>query len=420
MRGSWIGEGVPKQRPGGRLAGKWRVQWAIVEPGAREPTRIDKSFDTRGEALKWRDETKERLIRGLPDADGAARSLTLEAWFSHLAGTKEGGHRDGAWCQEGAVPLTVATKVSRWNAWVKGTDLAATPLLMFDRERARRFLATMRARNAPLATRRDVIGLLKKVVNDAIRERDDCSQLRNPFVGLSIVNDAERTQENRERQSRGEVASGLLGPKEARAALAKLDGARERALFAVAVWGGLRLSEIMALCVEQVDAERGVILVDRAVKIDSDGGQEPGLPKGNKVRIACACPELVSLLLAAAVPGRRHLFGAALSDDMKMKTRFYVEWGKMRTAAGLPAEFTPQTARETHNNWIEKLMPYVSLSTRLEHMGHSVNGTEGGPKGLGVNIRNYTGHIPEGIAPLRKGLQRIATGRGGVVKSANG
>ncbi len=67
----------------------------------------------------------------------------------------------------------------------------------------------------------------------------------------------------------------------------------------------------------------------------------------------------------------------------------------------------PKGWRVSFNNWGEKLMPLISESTRLEHMGHSLNRGEGQPNGLSVNIKNYTGHIPEAYAILPKEIDRV-------------
>ena len=97
-----------------------------------------------------------------------------------------------------------------------------------------------------------------------------------------------------------------------------------------------------------------------------------------------------------------------------MKKLVYSTWRRIVKEAGLPAEMEPRDCRLSHNSWIEKFCPKVSLSTRLEHMGHSVNRNNSEHKGLTVNVRNYTRFLSAGLDILRKELEvliRKAEGR---------
>ena len=93
-----------------------------------------------------------------------------------------------------------------------------------------------------------------------------------------------------------------------------------------------------------------------------------------------------------------------------MKKLTYATWGAIRKDARLPARLLPKGCRASHNNWIEKLMPLVSESSRLEHLGHSVRRGDGQASGIVVNLRNYTGHIPEGYDVLRAEIERTVFG----------
>ncbi|MBX3097872.1 MAG: hypothetical protein KF812_13545, partial [Fimbriimonadaceae bacterium] len=85
----------------------------------------------------------------------------------------------------------------------------------------------------------------------------------------------------------------------------------------------------------------------------------------------------------------------------------YYRWRKIVKEAGLPEGLEPRDCRLSHNGWLEKLCFRVSISTRLEHMGHSINRSNSEHKGLTVNIRNYTRFLTEGQDILRKELERV-------------
>lgn len=412
MEAPWLGEGSIRRVETGRNKGKWRLQWTYFVGNERE--RADKIFALKGDAVKWRDEKKVELRTGIrKEAVRARHAATVQSVFEEFAGTKGAGYVDGKWVADGAAPLTVATAAYRWGKWVQGEPLAKAPIRSLSRDHARAFVGSMKDGGASVQTISDVVGVLKKLVNSAIRERTDCRDLMNPFVGLALESNQERALRLKARGER-EATTGprlvTLAPKAAAEALRRDMDPCHRALLAVHLLAGLRLSEQMALCKDQLDFERFVIVVDRAIHLTPTGGQFVGLPKGNKIRLVAMCPTLAAVLKAhvdALPDGREHLFGAEREDKPRMKDKTYDLWQAAVSAAALPGTLVPKGCRVSHNNWIEKLMPKVSMSTRLEHMGHSLAGSEGAPSGIGVNLRNYTAHIPDAYKILRKEVERV-------------
>ena len=405
-----------KQVKAGRRAGMWRLQWShvAVEAGSdRARVAVDRYFETKGAALKWRDQRKVELRTGARAIAPKGRGLTMQGWFDRLAGTKEEDHRDGIWVESGSTPQTVGVKASRWGKWVASAPIASLPLLAISRDHARAHVRWMKEHGATHATIVDVVGVLKLCVNVAIVERREARDLANPFLKLPLRTDEEEVLAVIARQAREDEDGPdrvVLGPAEAREAMARLTDARRRAQLAVHLLGGMRLSEQMALCAEQIDFGRGVIVVDRAVKVGPRGDQWVGLPKGNKIRLVAMCPTLAAILKALmdTLPaGQRHLFSAASEDKPRTKKLTYATWRAIKREAGLPKGLTDQDCRVSCNNWLEKLCPGVSESTRLEHLGHSIRRRDGQAPGIVVNLRNYTRYIPEGYDVLRREMERV-------------
>lgn len=393
------GEGSIRKRLSGKLAGKWRTQWSYEDPVSRELINVDRTFPSQAEAARFLKELKAKVHTGQRVADTSAkRLLTLNAWFDDLAGTAPDYH--GRWFEDGMKPQTISVKVSRYNAHVRKSDLGSRPLQHLDVDMARSFFRAMKEDGKTKATIKDVQGVLVKVVNDAIDTYEKVPNLRNPFPKVKL-----ETPDVREAIA--------LSPKDAMAAIRKLKDPEDQAFLGLFLLAGLRLSEHMAMTKEQIDFDRGVIVVDRAVKFGRTGHQEIGLPKGEKTRVAAMCPTL-AILLKLIISTNEHLFSAASLDQPRMKKLVYSTWRRIVKEAGLPAEMEPRDCRLSHNSWIEKFCPKVSLSTRLEHMGHSVNRNNSEHKGLTVNVRNYTRFLSAGLDILRKELEiliRKAEGR---------
>jgi integrase len=168
-------------------------------------------------------------------------------------------------------------------------------------------------------------------------------------------------------------------------------------MLGVFLLAGLRLGEQMALSRGQLRMEEGLILVDRAVKLDAKSSQSIGLPKGDKVRTAMMCDTLKHLL-EPVIEGLHEedlIWPQASENKPRMKALVYATWRRIRKEAGLPEDMSPHDCRLTHINWIEKLCPDVSTTTLKEHIGHSADG---------VTEVNYTRPITPAQDILRKAI----------------
>jgi integrase len=388
------GEGSIRKRLSGKLAGKWRVQWSYDDPMSNDLTTVDRTFPTQAEAARFLKELKARVHTGQKiEESNTKKALTLNAWFDDLAGTSESGYA-GRWSEDGMKPQTIAAKVSRYNSNVRHSELGSLPVQFIDVDRARAFFRAMKEAGKSKATMKDVQAVLVKVMNDAIDTYEKFPNLRNAFSKVKL-----ETPEARE--------AIVVTPENAMKAIRKLEAPADRAFLGLYFLAGLRLSEQMALTAEQVDFAQGVIVIDRAIKLGPTGRQEVGLPKGDKARLVALCPTLADLLKPVVSDSDGYLFSAESADKPKMKKVVYSTWKRILKESGLPDELELRDCRLSHNSWIEKFCPTVSLSTRLEHMGHSVNRNNSEHKGLTVNVRNYTRFLSGGLDILRKELERV-------------
>ncbi|MGD9727777.1 MAG: tyrosine-type recombinase/integrase [Nitrospira sp.] len=388
------GEGSIRKRLSGKLAGKWRVQWSYDDPMSNDLTTVDRTFPTQAEAARFLKELKARVHTGQKiEESNTKKALTLNAWFDDLAGTSESGYA-GRWSEDGMKLQTIAAKVSRYNSNVRHSELGSLPVQFIDVDRARAFFRAMKEAGKSKATMKDVQAVLVKVMNDAIDTYEKFPNLRNAFSKVKL-----ETPEARE--------AIVVTPENAMKAIRKLGAPADRAFLGLFFLAGLRLSEQMALTAEQVDFTQGVIVIDRAIKLGPTGRQEVGLPKGDKTRLVALCPTLADLLKPVVGDSDGYLFSAESADKPKMKKVVYSTWKRILKESGLPDELELRDCRLSHNSWIEKFCPKVSLSTRLEHMGHSVNRNNSEHKGLTVNVRNYTRFLSGGLDILRKELERV-------------
>lgn len=388
------GEGSIRKRLSGKLAGKWRVQWSYDDPMSNDLTTVDRTFPTQAEAARFLKELKARVHTGQKiEESNTKKALTLNAWFDDLAGTSESGYA-GRWSEDGMKLQTIAAKVSRYNSNVRRSELGSLPVQLIDVDRARAFFRAMKEAGKSKATMKDVQAVLVKVMNDAIDTYEKFPNLRNAFSKVKL-----ETPEARE--------AIVVTPENAMKAIRKLEAPADRAFLGLYFLAGLRLSEQMALTAEQVDFAQGVIVIDRAIKLGPTGRQEVGLPKGDKTRLVALCPTLADLLKPVVSDSDGYLFSAESADKPKMKKVVYSTWKRILKESGLPDELELRDCRLSHNSWIEKFCPTVSLSTRLEHMGHSVNRNNSEHKGLTVNVRNYTRFLSGGLDILRKELERV-------------
>lgn len=368
------GEGSCRPIGSGKLAGKWRVQYVLKDDrGVKK--RISRVFPTQREGKEF--------LRSLKRSDEVAAVLkvkdtTFGEWFTWLS--------EHDW-PETLDPKTIRDRVSRYKKYAAST-WGGVPLTKIDPLDVRAFYQRLKEDGVGDHTRIALKAGLVRAFNQAITPYRRVPHFwSNPFC-LDMP-----------MPTRREAVA--LSPEEATRALAsrKLDDSR-RAMLGVFLLAGLRLGEQMALTRGQLKLEEGLILVDRAVKLDARSAQTVGLPKGDKVRTAVMCDRLKRLLepVVSGLSDGDLVWPQATSNKPRMKALVYATWRRIRKEASLPDDMSPHDCRLTHINWIEKLCPEVSPTTLKEHVGHSADGvTE-------VNYTRPLGPAQEGLKAALDGL----------------
>lgn len=314
----------------------------------------------------------------------ATRELTLSKWFHWLA--------ENDWSEE-LDSKTVRSRVARFEKYVEA-GWGGVPLSKIDPLAVKSFYRQLREDGIGHATREAIKTDLVRALNQAVTPYKRLpSTWGNPF---RIPMDSAPVRE-----------AVALTPAEAKKALnSKKLSESQRAILAVLLLGGLRLSEMMALTKRQIDFRKGLIFVDQAVHLEYGGAQSVGLPKGGKKRMVVMCAVLADALklLVADIEDDHFVFSAATANQPRAKKLAYATWRTIVKDAGLPAKMTPHDCRLTHINWIEKLLTEVSTTTLKEHVGHAA---------AGVTEINYTRPLSPAQAILRKGLDRLISSKNG-------
>ena len=209
---------------------------------AREGKRMFKAFPTLAEAKAWRADTQVALRRGTMRA---AATVTLrEAAEALLAGIRSGAvrNRSGHLYKPSAIRGYEAALVTRVLPELGGARLSE-----IRRVDVQDFADRLCADGLDASTVRNTLMPLRVIFRRALARGDVAV---NPTTGLELP----AVEGSRER---------IASPAEAEALLVALPE-RDRAIWATAMYAGLRLGELLALRWEDVDLAAGVIRVERS------------------------------------------------------------------------------------------------------------------------------------------------------------
>lgn len=354
--------------------GKWRVQYGQVNELGQQ-RRLSRLFRNKSEGKTF----LQGLQRGTRvESAKQSKGTTLSNWFDWLS--------ENDW-PESLAERTIHCRKARFERYVRKV-WGDVPLMKIDPLVVRSFYRSLRDQDVGLPTILEIKRDLVRVFNQAI----------SPYqrVPMTVANPFKLTVDTPPR--RDAVA---LTPEMAKAALChpKLDPER-RAMLAIFLLAGVRLSEQMAMTREQLLFDPELILIDRSVKFGSTGTQTIGLPKGNKTRLAVMCPSLKQILkeFVQDMPPDRVIWSATSENKPRMKKLVYATWRTILNDTELPSGMTIHDCRLTHINWIEKLMSEVSPTTLKEHVGHA---------NQGVTQINYTRPLTTAQKLLRDNLERV-------------
>ena len=226
---------------------------------AREERRIKKSFATLAEAKAWRADAQSAIRRGTMRAPS---QVTLrdaaEAW---LVGAREGSVRNRSGDRY---------KPSVVRGYETSLRLRALPALggrklsELRRSELQDLADRLLADGVDASTIRNTLMPLRAIFRRAVARGDVAV---NPTTGLELP--AVRGRRDR-----------IASPEEA-ARLVEALPERDRALWATALYGGLRRGELQALRWNDVDLAKGVIRVERAWDV-REGEVEPKSRAGRR------------------------------------------------------------------------------------------------------------------------------------------
>jgi integrase len=220
---------------------------AALDSNGNAGKRVRKTFPTLGAAKAWRNDALAQLGHGTTVAPS---TLTLRAAAEQwLAGVRDGAIRNRS-----------------------GDAYKPSAIRSYDRALKLRVLPSLGAHKLSDVRRGDLQRLVERLQSDGL----DPSTIRNTLMPLRAIyrralnlgdvhiNPTAGLQLPAVRGKRDRIA----GPAEAAALLAALP-ADDRALWATAMYAGLRRGELRALGWQHVDLAAGVIRVERAL---DDGG----------------------------------------------------------------------------------------------------------------------------------------------------
>lgn len=331
--------------------------WSAVEQ-----KRIRKTFPTLAEARAWRSEAQTAIRRGTLRAPSQMTLLEVaEAW---LEGARAGSIRNRS-----------------------GDRYKPSVIRSYETSLRLRVLPELGTRKFSEIRRRDVQNVADRLLGQGL----DPSTIRNTLMPLRAI--------YRRALARGDVAVNptrglelpavrgkrdrIASPDEAEALLAALPE-RDRALWATALYAGLRRGELQALAWEDVDLANGVIRVERAWDVQ----EGPIEPKSRAARRKVPIPAILRDYLVEHRHGQPgalgHVFGRPdghAFDGPTVDTRAKAAWHR----AGL-GPITLHEARHTFASLmiaagvnakaLATYMGHASVTITLDRYGHLMPGNE--------------------------------------------
>jgi integrase len=353
-------KGCPS-REGGRC--RCGAGWEAAVYSKRDDKKIRKTFASRVEAKSWRDDANAQLAKG---GLRAPKPITLrEAWEAWIEGSREGTIRNRSGdpfkpsalrAYEGAMRREVLTELGA----ARVADLSRAEVQAL----ADRLLAQGLSASAIQVTLLPLRAIFRRAISQGDLALNPCTGLELPAV----------------RGRRDRYAS----PEEAEALIAAVPE-HDRPIWATAMYGGLRLGELRALRVEEVDLAVGMIRVERGWD-PSEGEIELKSRAGRrKVPIPAILRDyLVEHLVWSKRQGAELIFGntpeVPFTPNM-LQRRADQAWAE----AGIE-RITPHACRHTFASLmiaagvnakaLSTFMGHAKIGITLDRYGHLMPGSE--------------------------------------------
>jgi integrase len=337
--------------------------WEVSVFSKRDGKKIRKTFPTKAEAKTWRVDAAAQLAKG---GLRAPKPTTIQqAWEEWYEGAKEGTIRNRS-----GDPFKPSALRSYEGAMRREIlpQLGSVRLSELRRGDLQEFADNLLARGLSPSAVQVTLLPLRALYRRAIA-RDELAI--NPCTGLHLP----AVRGGRERYATPEEAESLI------AAVPEQD----RATWATAMYGGLRLGELRALRVEDVDLADGVISVERGwdpaagpIELKSRAGRR-------KVPIAAILRDYLAEHLAyARIRGSDLVFGNTpeipFTANM-LQRRADQAWAE----AGLE-RITPHACRHTFASLmiaagvnakaLSQFMGHAKIGITLDRYGHLMPGSE--------------------------------------------
>jgi integrase len=335
----------------------------------RENRKLRKTFATLADAKAWRADATGAVRRGTMRAPSTTTLReAAEAW---LEGARDGSIRTRS--GDPYKPSAIAAYDGALRLHLLD-DLGAHRLSEIGRADVQDLADRLLAKGLDPSTIRNSLMPLRAIYRRALARGEVAV---NPTTGLELP---------AVRGSRDRIAS----PVEAAALLAALDDESDRALWATALYGGLRRGELMALAWSDVDLAGGLIRVERSY---DPRAREIIAPKSRagvrKVPIASALRGhlLAHRLRSGRADGLVFGDGGTPFDDWQVRRRAVRTW----KAAGLDpiglheARHTCASifiAAGVNVKALSSYLGHASITITLDRYGHLMPGNEEQAAGL--------------------------------------
>lgn len=357
-----------RQRHGRRCSrtGRCECPWIAEVYSKSDTAKIRKQFPTRAAAVAWRDDSRSAVRRGVMKVPtGATFKEAAEAWLENA--------RSGLIRTRG------------------GEDYKPATLRSYDQTLKLRIFDEMGEKRLSEITRNDLQDLVDSLVADGLSASTVTTALlpvraiyrRSLARGEVSINPTAGVEMPAVRGGRDRIAA----PAECQKLLTTLKA--DRALWATAMYAGLRCGELMALKVQDIDLGAGVIHVRRGW--DRKEGEVPTKNRRErKVPIAAVLRDHLDEHILSLGWGEGHVFGPSPTrpfvytstmnrtkkawDDAKLDRLGLHEarhtFASLMIAAGVNAKA------------LSEYMGHATISITLDRYGHLMPGNESEAAGL--------------------------------------
>lgn len=328
--------GSIRQLPSGRFQARF--------PGTDGLLRTaPKTFDTETDAARWLTLTEAEMLRG--------------DWFDWTAGEVPLGRYAAKWIVEraGLAPRTVVMYETLLRRHIS-PGLGSIELVALTPGRVRAWRTDLLANGVGPPTVAKSYRLLWSVLNTAV---DDELIRRNP---CRIKGAGSEPSPERPVATAAQVF-----------ALAEAMPARWSAFVLLGATTSLRWGELLALTRSDVDLDRRVVRVTRAIS-EVRGQLVIGRPKSEAGKRTVALPEAIVPVLRTHLDtyserGQRGRVFVGEKGATMRRGNFQAMWAEAIKAAGLPKGFHFHDLRHTGNSWAAD--SGASLRDLMDRMGHS-------------------------------------------------